>query len=67
MPRFYAQIEVLVDAEGELEAADAMNGLLTECGKKEGVITNWQYRVTTRDKELPRWLIEVPSSLDFAE
>ena len=66
MPRFYAKIEVLVDAENRNQAMHAMSGLLTECGKWEGAIVTWQYLVSTKDNEAV-WLVEVPSSLDFPE
>jgi len=64
MPRFYAQIEVLVDAECWAEAADALSGLLTETGIYGKAIRNWQY---LNPFDGTHNLREVPSSLDFPE
>lgn len=63
--RYIARVYVVVEAESESDAADAMTGALSETLKYSGSIVDWSYSVSAGHYDWPRLLpANAPADLD---
>jgi hypothetical protein len=68
MPKYIAQVVILLDVENEAEACDAVSGLLTECGiyADNSGIMDWSY-VRKPDGWVHPYEVQVPADYDRDE
>lgn len=63
--RYIARIYVVVEADSESDAADAMTGALSETLKYSGAIVDWSYSVSGGHYDWPQLLpADAPADLD---
>jgi hypothetical protein len=66
MAKYLAKVLVLVDANSEDEACDAISGLLSETAKFDGLIDEWAYAEVNGRHVGPR-AVTLPSDWDAGE